>query len=139
MLTIARLRQSQFARNIVTLATGTLLAQAIPILASPILTRLYTPSEFGLFAVYMALITSVTPAICGKYEVAMVLPKSKQQGEHLLGIAIWVAFFLSLVCFILIFFFDKHLLEFIGVSELASWIYFVPLTLFFTGVIVAKI
>ena len=42
--------KSEFNRNILTLMTGTTIAQAIPIAISPILTRIYTPEDFGIFA-----------------------------------------------------------------------------------------
>jgi len=41
---------SEFSRNVLTLMTGTTIAQAIPIAISPILTRIYTPEDFGVFA-----------------------------------------------------------------------------------------
>ena len=46
--------QSVYARNVLTLMTGTTVAQAIPVAISPILTRIYSPEEFGHFAVYIA-------------------------------------------------------------------------------------
>ena len=42
--------KSEFNRNILTLMTGTTIAQAIPIAITPILTRIYTPDDFGVFA-----------------------------------------------------------------------------------------
>lgn len=45
-------------KNISILMTGTIIAQVIPILLSPILTRLYSPSEFGMLAVFLS-ITSI--------------------------------------------------------------------------------
>ena len=39
---------SNFNKNVFKLILGTLLAQAIPIAISPVLTRLYTPDEFGV-------------------------------------------------------------------------------------------
>ena len=42
--------KSEFSRNVLTLMTGTTIAQAIPIAISPILTRIYTPEDFGVFA-----------------------------------------------------------------------------------------
>ena len=47
--------KSDFFRNVVTLMTGTTIAQAIPIAISPILTRIYTPEDFGLYALFIAL------------------------------------------------------------------------------------
>ena len=39
-----------------TLMTGTSIAQAIPIAISPILTRLYTPEEMGLLGIFLAVV-----------------------------------------------------------------------------------
>ena len=44
--------KSEFSRNVLTLMTGTTIAQAIPIAISPILTRNYTSEDFGVFALY---------------------------------------------------------------------------------------
>lgn len=41
--------RSEFSRNVLTLMTGSTIAQAIPIAISPILTRVYTPENFGVF------------------------------------------------------------------------------------------
>ena len=131
------LRQSHFLKSVVTLASGTALAQAIPILASPILTRLYTPENFGLLAVFMAIVSSIAPAVCGKYEVAMVLPRSNRQGMDLLGIALWIAFCLSLVFFLVLIFFSELILSILKAQNLNVWIYLTPIFLFLTGLMTA--
>lgn len=48
--------KSEFSRNVLTLMTGTTIAQAIPMAISPILTRIYTPAYVGVFALYMSLV-----------------------------------------------------------------------------------
>jgi O-antigen/teichoic acid export membrane protein len=52
----ALLPKSSFARNVAVLVGGTAVGQAIVVLASPILTRLYTPEDFGVLAVYASLL-----------------------------------------------------------------------------------
>ena len=69
------LPKSTYAKNVLTLMTGTGLAQAIPIAISPILTRIYTPEEFGVFALYMAIASILTVLVTGRYEMAILLPK----------------------------------------------------------------
>ena len=41
-----------FVANVLTLTTGSVLAQAIGVLATPAITRLYTPEHFGAFALF---------------------------------------------------------------------------------------
>ena len=38
----------EFSRNVLTLMTGTTIAQAIPIIATPFITRLFSPDEIGV-------------------------------------------------------------------------------------------
>ncbi|PWB84025.1 MAG: hypothetical protein C3F11_03395, partial [Methylocystaceae bacterium] len=47
--------RSAFIRNVATLASGQGLAMAIPILAAPVLGRLYRPDDYGLLGAYMGL------------------------------------------------------------------------------------
>ena len=51
--------KSEFTKNVLTLMTGTTIAQAIPIAISPILTRIYTPEDFGVFALYIAIVSFI--------------------------------------------------------------------------------
>ena len=51
------LLNSELSRNVLTLMTGTTIAQAVPIAIMPILTRLYTPEDFGLLALFLALLS----------------------------------------------------------------------------------
>ena len=60
---IKRLKpKSEFSRNVLTLMTGTTIAQAIPIAVSPILTRIYTPENFGVFALIISMSTIISVA-----------------------------------------------------------------------------
>ena len=132
-----RLMQSHFLKSVATLAGGTALAQAIPILSSPILTRIYTPENFGVLAVFMAIVSSLAPAVCGKYEVAMVLPRSNRQGLDLFGIALWFALVLSLLFLFIVIFFSDSILSILKAQNLSGWIYLAPIFLFLTGLVTA--
>jgi O-antigen/teichoic acid export membrane protein len=75
--------KSDFFRNVATLSLGTALAQAIPILISPILTRLYNPHDFG----ELTLFTSLTALLCVvaslRYEIAILLPEKDEDAQLL--------------------------------------------------------
>lgn len=82
------LPKSAYARNVITLMTGAGLAQAIPIATSPILTRLYSPEEFGLFSLYMAVASILAVLVTGRYELAILLPKRDRDAMHILALPI---------------------------------------------------
>ena len=51
---ISDARRSPFASNIGRLAASTIVGQAVTLASAPLLSRLYTPSEFGLFGLFLA-------------------------------------------------------------------------------------
>jgi len=130
-------RSGSFLRHLAILGSGTALAQAIPILASPILTRLYSPDDFAMLAIFMAVVGIFTPIICGKYEVALVLPKSQVQAQHLLGIALYFTFIISLILAIAFAFSGPDLLSFLHADKLGRWIFAVPVAMLLTGIFTA--
>ena len=82
--------------------TGTGLAQAIPIAISPILTRIYTPEEFGVFALYMAIASILTVLVTGRYEMAILLPKKDRDAMSLVALSIALSFFISIILLIIV-------------------------------------
>ena len=76
--------KSEFSRNVLTLMTGTTIAQAIPIAISPILTRIYTPDDFGVFAFFISIVGIMAVVSTGKYELSLILPKKESFTYQLL-------------------------------------------------------
>lgn len=56
------------------LVGGTTGAQLLAVLAAPLLTRLYTPEDFGLLAVYASLLGLIAVIASLRYELAIPLP-----------------------------------------------------------------
>ncbi|MDT2264523.1 hypothetical protein P7H12_14360 [Paenibacillus larvae] len=49
-----------FVKQVSVLAGGTAFSQLLLVAASPVLTRLYTPEQFGVLSVYVALLSIFT-------------------------------------------------------------------------------
>ncbi|MEE9303553.1 MAG: oligosaccharide flippase family protein [Thiotrichaceae bacterium] len=122
-----------FLRNVTTLASGTIIAQLLPLLASPALTRLYSPEQFGLFAIFMALVSSLTQASTGHYGVAMMTPKHSIIAKELFTIAVYFAVGFTAITLMSVIFFHQHLLNFLNAQELTDWIYIIPLMVLTIG------
>lgn len=76
---LTRLRSSVFVRNIATLTAGSVVAQLIPLASSPVLTRLYSPIEYGHYARFMLLVTVLSGAATGRYEMAILAAGSSPE------------------------------------------------------------
>lgn len=127
------LPKSTYAKNVLTLMTGTGLAQAIPIAISPILTRIYSPEEFGVFALYMAIASILTVLVTGRYEMAILLPKKDRDAMNLVALSVMLSFFVSMILLIVVTIFNNQLVSLMGVPELSMWLYWVPASTFLMG------
>lgn len=79
-------------RQVLTLLGGAGLAQAVALGASPLLSRLYTPADFGLFALFFSVVTLTATAATGRFEAAVILPAADADGWQL----VWLALALTL-------------------------------------------
>lgn len=114
--------------------TGTTIAQAIPIAISPILTRIYTPDDFGMFALYISIASIIAAIATGRYELAIMLPRKDENAANLVVLSIGIALIVSLVSFIIVFLFNERITNFLGNREISNWLYFIPMTVLFTGI-----
>src|SRR5690606_7165604 len=131
---IGRLKpRSEFSRNVVTLMTGTTVAQAIPVAISPVLTRLYGPEDFGVLALFVAL-TSIFGAIAnGRYELAIMLPESDDDALNVAALGLLIAAALSFLLLCIAVAFNGPISALLGNGDIGPWLYLVPLTVLFMG------
>ncbi|MCH7418391.1 oligosaccharide flippase family protein [Pseudomonas mosselii] len=127
------LPQSAYARNVITLMTGTGLAQAIPIAVSPILTRIYSPEQFGLFALFMAIASIAAVLVTGRYEQAILLPKEDRDAMQVVALSTLLSILLSFTLFVLVCFFNAPIAELLGNPAVAPWLYWIPLSTLLMG------
>jgi O-antigen/teichoic acid export membrane protein len=125
--------KSEFIRNVLTLMTGTTIAQAIPVAISPILTRIYTPEDFGVFALFIA-ITAIFGSIAnGRYELAIMLPKKDEDAINIFALGFIITTFISLLLLILVLIFQDKIVDILKNEDIRVWLYFVPIAVFFAG------
>ena len=126
--------ENSFLRNISLLVSGTALAQLIPILLQPILKRIYTPEEFGIFDIYIKILGIMFVVYALKYDIGIVLPKNKVKAQALLLISSLSAILFTIISFLIILFFNHQILKLFNISPQYLFIlYLLPFsTLFFS-------
>ena len=127
------LPQSRFAQNALLVFSGSALAQAIPMAVSPILTRLYTPADFGLLALYSAIISLLAGAATGRYETAVMLPEKEKDAIQLVAIAVLTGLLLCLALSILVILFKTDISILLSSPALLNLLYLVPLSVLLMG------
>ena len=127
-----KITRSEFGKNLITLGSGTALAQIIPFLFYPIIARIFTPAEFGLLATLTAITTIITEFSSGKYELGILVAKTKKDAVNLIGLTIFLSFFMvTIIYLILQLFFIDFLSQTLHEMELKKWLFICPVTAFF--------
>ncbi len=124
---------TEFSRNVFTLVTGTTIAQIIPIAISPILTRIYTPEDFGVLALFLSVSMLVGAIASARYEQAIILPEKDEDALNLIVLSL--SFLVVICCMILmvILLFYGRIVILLNNDAISVWLYFVPLMIFLLG------
>ena len=127
------IKKSEFASNFKILASGIFISQFIMIASSPVITRLYSPSEFGIYALFTAILGIIIPVACGRYDIATIVVKEDTDGNELFFLSLIVGLIISTFLF-LVFFLDSPLREILNADKLDYWWYILPVTIFLQSV-----
>lgn len=117
--------KSEFFRHVLTLGAGTTAAQIIPVLISPVLTRLYSPSDFGVLAFFMSVTAIIGVIANGKYEFAILLPENDRTALNLLALC-FILLILTVVLILIISLLAEQWLSQFFKMEDAAIFYLVP-------------
>lgn len=125
--------KSDFSKNVLTLMVGTTIAQAIPIAIMPILTRIYTPDEFGLFALYMGIAALLAVMATGRYELAIVLPDNNKEAINIVVLSLMITLLISVVTLVAVILFNAEITSFLNSPGVSGWLYLLPCSVLVTG------
>jgi lipopolysaccharide exporter len=102
---LARLRKSSFVRNILVVMSGTAVAQIIGLALTPIISRLFSPSDFGVFGSFISVASIIAAGATLEYTQAIMLPKEKEDAINLFVISclgtIAVGFLCLTICILI--------------------------------------
>ena len=118
-----------FARHVVTLASGTAMGQLLLVLALPVLTRLYSPADYGALAVYSATLTVLLVLVSLRFEVAIPLPEDDQVAGSLLALSLLSLAAVTLVVSVLVWLTGDALVARAKVPALRPYLWLIPIGL----------
>ena len=110
--------------------TGTALGQGIALLLSPLLTRVFSPSDFAMFEQYFMLLSILSVVVTGKYEFAIMHPDNKEDARHIAALATRVAVLSCAVLLVLIVLLHELIAGFAHNPQLAYWLLTLPIAVF---------
>lgn len=128
------IKKNEFVANIIKLISGTAFGQLITFLVSPLLTRIYTPTEFGIFGIYLSIVSIIGVIICLRFDLAVLLPEQEQEALDIVSLGIIITSINSLFLLLIFIFFGKYISELIGQPEFRFYLLLVPFSTLFYGI-----
>jgi O-antigen/teichoic acid export membrane protein len=107
-------------RSVMILLGGTAGSQIIYMLALPVLTRIYTPSEMGVLNIFQSVLAILVAITALRYDIAIVIPSSDILAMNLVGIAFVFLFVNSALVACILFFFSRLFAADVRMSSVVS-------------------
>lgn len=134
LMQVKILKKNHLIKNISTIVRGTVIGQGLVFLLSPIITRIYTPQDFGIYTIYFSLL-SILATICTlRFDVAIPIPKKKIEAFSLAFVALISLIFFSLGTAILNFFFGHSIASLLKAEALDKYLWIMPFSILAYGI-----
>lgn len=104
----------RFFRNVLVLASGSMFSQVLILVTLPVVTRLYSPVDFGIFAVYASIISIILMLTSLAYENAVPLPNEDRTASSIVHLSLLICLIVSVISGSL--FYGLH-------AEIAVWLH----------------
>jgi O-antigen/teichoic acid export membrane protein len=124
---LRQFKNSEMLFNFKIIITGSLLSQILMAVASPVIFRLYSPEEFGVFALFISIVTVLLPVVSGGYNLAIVSAKKNQDGNDLFVLSIYATLIISAILLLFLFLFEEPIKIFLDAKKLSLWFYAIPI------------
>jgi len=122
--------QRAFLGNVARLGTGQAVALVLPILAAPLLGRLYSPADYGALALFMAATGMLSVVAALQMHHGIIAARSEQAARAL----VWLCFGLA-ICLALVLLVALSLASLFNVA--VGWLWLLPITVVIAGAMAA--
>lgn len=124
------MRRDEVVQNVLTLMSGSAFSLALPVLISPLLTRLYQPRDFGAFTVYMACCSLLAVFASGRYDLAIIEPRDEEDARNILRLSLCLTAGFAVISALISIVAYQVFEDFIKREGLGLWTFCIPFSVF---------
>lgn len=130
---IERLKHSTFFKSVLWVAGGTAAAQFVGIITVPIVTRLYSPSDFGIFSVFSSFLGIGAQISTLRYSVTIPLAESEDTANDLIKLSLLTTSLLTILLSIILLFSTNHFGLWFSIPQARDYLWLIPLAFLGAG------
>lgn len=125
--------KSHYTSSLLKLFTGSFISFFITFFTVPVISRIYSPVEFGRFEVLLSFISILVIGASLKYENAIVLPDKKEKRDDLTLLCVFILIFSTFTLFIFLLTLGEPLMGLFDIKSSFSDIVFIIILFFSLG------
>ena len=120
-------------KNIMTLMSGTMLSTVIPILVSPVMTRIFSPADYGILGIYVSISGVLGVLAYAHYAQAVLLAKTDDEARIAVKLTLKISILFScLMMAVVVFVMAFSRFDFL--KDIKHWVYLIPLSIVLNGI-----
>lgn len=113
--------------------TGTIFAQALNVVLSPVITRIYTPEDYGILTLYIAILGLINLVGSLAYEYAIPIAEDDKKAFDLILLCFIILTIFTIVLTLGIVVVKDSFFSVLKIQKIITYKYFIPLGFFLTG------
>lgn len=121
----------RFAIDFLILFSGNSIALCLTLLSYPIISRIYSVEEFGVFSLIVSTLAILIAGAAGRYEVAIMLPKIEKNAFIIFEAAVIFTIIFCTFIFVIISIPSLPLEQFRALNDIDYFFLIIPIALFF--------
>ena len=125
--------KSSFAKSIALITGGTVFAQAMGILFSPIITRIYPPEQYGVLTTYTAVLGLIVIIASLSYQQAIPIAEDDEKAINVMALSVIILVIIVFAITLLIYIAEDFVLKILNSEDIKTYKYLIPVGVFFEG------
>lgn len=125
--------KNKFIKNIIMLTSGTAIAQVLTMLISPIITRVYSPNDYGVLTIYTATLGTISLIGALSYDSAIPIAENDKKAINVLALSNIILFLCTFILILILFFYGENILKLFNAEILIENKYYMVIGFLVTG------
>lgn len=125
--------KSDLRRSVFILGGGTLLAQIIGVILGPIITRLYSPSDFGVLALFSSILSIAVVTASLRYEFAYPIEKEESSAANIFAICILLLIVNSIIFSFVLYLAEDKIITYFALNSIKPYFWLLIIGFFGSG------
>jgi O-antigen/teichoic acid export membrane protein len=121
-------------RDALIVLVGSAGAQTISLAVAPLLTRIYTPEQFGGYALFLSITAILGTISCGRYELAIPIPAKDESALLLLGLCFLLSFLVAFISYVPFWLWGESVAKTLNASHIESLLWLIPIASLCIGI-----